>query len=95
MFSLDILVQGYPGRAVCHGGLGWSTIALLRGEGRTALLDVGAFGVRRELREQLAAHSVQPETLTDVILTHAHYDHAVNFVLFPNATVWIGDEELN
>ena len=95
MFSLDILVQGYPGRAVCHGGLGWSTIALLRGEGRTALLDVGAFGVRRELREQLAAHSVQPETVTDVILTHAHYDHAVNFVLFPNATVWIGDEELN
>lgn len=95
MFSLDILVQGYPGRAVCHGGLGWSTIALLRGQGRIALLDVGAFGVRRELREQLAAYGVQPEAVTDVILTHAHYDHAVNFVLFPNATVWIGDEELN
>jgi N-acyl homoserine lactone hydrolase len=32
--------------------------------------------------------------VTDVILTHAHYDQAVNFTLFPNATVWIGDEEL-
>jgi N-acyl homoserine lactone hydrolase len=30
-----------------------------------------------------------------VVLTHAHYDHAVNFTLFPNATVWIGREELS
>lgn len=95
MYSLDILIQGFPGRAVCHGGLGWSTIALLRGHGRTALLDVGAFGVRRELRKQLADHGVSPDTVTDVILTHAHYDHAVNFTLFPNATVSIGDEELS
>jgi glyoxylase-like metal-dependent hydrolase (beta-lactamase superfamily II) len=94
MFKLDILVQGFPGRAVCHGGLGWSTISLLRGAGRVALLDVGAFGVRRELRAQLTAHGVSPEDVTDVILTHAHYDHAVNFVLFPNARVWIGDAEL-
>ncbi len=94
MYSLDILIQGYPGRAVCHGGLGWSTIALLRGRGRIALLDVGAFGVRRELRKQLAEHGVSPDAVTDVILTHAHYDHAVNFTLFPNAVVAIGDEEL-
>ena len=33
-FSIDILVQGFPGKTVCHGGLGWSTVALLRGEGR-------------------------------------------------------------
>lgn len=94
MYTLDILIQGFPGRAVCHGGLGWSTIALLRGHDRVALLDVGAFGVRRELRKQLADHGVQPDEVTDVILTHAHYDHAVNFTLFPNATVSIGDEEL-
>lgn len=94
MYSLDILIQGFPGRAVCHGGLGWSTIALMRGHQRIVLLDVGAFGVRRELRKQLAEHDVSPEAVTDVILTHAHYDHAINFTLFPNATVWIGDEEL-
>jgi len=95
MYSLDILIQGFPGRAVCHGGLGWSTIALIRGNGRIALLDVGAFGVGRELRAQLAEHGVSPEAVTDVILTHAHYDHAVNFTLFPNASVAIGDDELN
>ena len=32
MYKLDVLVQGYPGKSVCHGGLGWSTIALLRGQ---------------------------------------------------------------
>lgn len=95
MYSLDVLVQGFPGRAVCHGGLGWSTIALLRGQGRIALLDVGAFGIRRELRKQLAERGVEPEAVTDVILTHAHYDHAVNFTLFPNATISIGDHELS
>ncbi len=94
MYKLDLLIQGFPGRAVCHGGLGWSTVSLLRGHGRVALVDVGAFGVRRELAKQLQVQGVKPEDVTDVILTHAHYDHAVNFTLFPNATVWIGDEEL-
>ncbi|MEI2416296.1 MBL fold metallo-hydrolase [Orrella sp. JC864] len=91
---VDVLIQGYPGRAVCHGALGWSTIALLRGAGRTALIDVGAFGVRAPLLKQLRAHGVEPDQVTDVVLTHAHFDHAVNFTLFPRATVWIGQDEL-
>lgn len=94
MYRIDVLVQGFPGKSVCHGGLGWSTIALLRGEGRCILIDVGAFGVRKHLAKQLAAQGVRPEDVTDVVLTHAHYDHAVNFTLFPRATVWIGEEEL-
>lgn len=94
MYTLDVLVQGFPGKAVCHGGLGWSTVTLIRGGGRVVLLDVGAFGVRRELLKQLLARGVAPGDVTDVVLTHAHYDHAVNFTLFPTATVWIGDVEL-
>lgn len=94
MHTVDVLVQGFPGKAVCHGGLGWSTISLIRGPGRVMLLDVGAFGVRRTLQEQLARMGVAPDDVTDVVLTHAHYDHAVNFMLFPRATVWIGAAEL-
>ena len=30
-YEIDVLIQGFPGRMVCHGGLGWSTIALIRG----------------------------------------------------------------
>ncbi|MBB1626413.1 MBL fold metallo-hydrolase [Achromobacter sp. UMC71] len=94
MYQIDILIQGYPGRAVCHGGLGWSTSTLLRSAGRKILVDVGAFGVRHQLAKHLQACDVAPADITDVVLTHAHYDHAVNFTLFPNATVWIGQQEL-
>lgn len=94
MYQVDVLVQGFPGRAVCHGGLGWSTVTLLRGGGRTLLVDVGAFGVRKELAKQLRSQNVDPAAITDVVLSHAHYDHSVNFTLFPNAAVWIGAEEL-
>jgi N-acyl homoserine lactone hydrolase len=94
MYDVDVLVQGYPGKSLCHGGLGWSTIALLRGQDRTILIDVGAFGVRRELAKQFKSRNVRPEAVTDVVITHAHYDHSVNFTLFPNATVWIGAGEL-
>jgi N-acyl homoserine lactone hydrolase len=94
MYRIDVLVQGFPGRAVCHGGLGWSTIALLRSETRNILIDVGAFGIRKPLAKQLMAVGIAPADITDVVLTHAHYDHVINFVLFERATVWIGADEL-
>ncbi|MDO9384981.1 MAG: MBL fold metallo-hydrolase [Hyphomicrobiaceae bacterium] len=94
MYEVHVLVQGYPGRAICHGGLGWSTVTLLRGHGRIVLIDVGGYATRKEIAKQLDALSIAPDAVTDVILTHTHHDHAVNFVLFPKATVWIGDEEL-
>jgi glyoxylase-like metal-dependent hydrolase (beta-lactamase superfamily II) len=94
MYDVDVLIQGYPGRSLCHGGLGWSTTTLLRGGGRNILVDVGAFGVRHLLGQHLGRCGVAAADITDVVLTHAHYDHAVNFTLFPNAQVWIGEEEL-
>jgi glyoxylase-like metal-dependent hydrolase (beta-lactamase superfamily II) len=94
MYQVDVLVQGFPGKSVCHGGLGWSTITLLRGQGRNILIDVGAFGIRRELAKQLKAHGLAPNDITDVVLSHAHYDHSINFTLFPRANAWIGRAEL-
>ena len=94
MYKLDVLIQGYPGKSLCHGGLGWSTIALLRGGGRSVLIDVGAFAVRPEFARQLAAARCEPGSVTDVVLTHAHWDHSVNYTLFPNADIWIGRAEM-
>lgn len=94
MYRLDVLIQGYPGKSLCHGGLGWSTIALLRGQGRTILVDVGAFPVRPEFARQLAAAECPADSVTDIILTHAHWDHSVNYTLFPNAHIWIGRIEM-
>ncbi len=50
-YDIDIVIQGFPGKSVCHGGLGWSSVVLLRGHGRVALVDTGSFGMRRLLVE--------------------------------------------
>jgi N-acyl homoserine lactone hydrolase len=93
-YGVDALVQGFPGRATRHGALGWSGITLLRGDGRVVLVDAGGFGVRAPLAHALAERGVAPRDVTDVVLTHVHYDHAVNALLFPHATVWIGAADL-
>ncbi len=36
---------------------------------------------------------MQPEEATDVILTHAHWDHADGADLFPKAQIWIQKDE--
>ncbi|MFD8159578.1 MBL fold metallo-hydrolase [Streptomyces malaysiensis] len=89
------LVQGFPGRSTRHGGLGWSSVTLLRGADRTILVDCGSFGMRPLLARRLSEHGVDPPTVTDILLTHAHYDHAANYLLFPKARVHISSVELD
>ena len=93
-YEIDVLIQGFPGRMVCHGGLGWSTIALVRGHGHVALVDVGSFSMRKGLIEQLAKRGLEPQDVTEVILTHSHYDHSLNWILFRHAQIVIGAREL-
>lgn len=42
----------------------------------------------------LAKLGVSPEEISDIILTHVHWDHADGLPLFPNAQVWIQRAEL-
>ena len=94
-WTVESLQQGYPGKSKYHGGLGWSTIGLARGpEGRIAVLDTGGFGARRRLLTQLQAAGVAPEEVTDLLLTHLHYDHCLNWPMFPRATIHAGAAEL-
>lgn len=46
------------------------------------------------VRAALEAHSVSPEDVTDVILTHLHWDHTSNLGLFANARVHAQRAEL-
>jgi glyoxylase-like metal-dependent hydrolase (beta-lactamase superfamily II) len=94
-YDIDIIVHGFPGKSVCHGTLGFSTIALIRCGERRALVDVGSFGQRHLLLTQLAEHGLQPQDITDVLLTHSHYDHSINWLMFPDATIVIGRHELD
>jgi N-acyl homoserine lactone hydrolase len=79
---------------VCHGGLGWSTIALLRGYGHVAFVDVGSFSQRSLIQQSLESRGLTPADVTDVLLTHSHWDHSLNWVMFSKARIAIGTKEL-
>jgi glyoxylase-like metal-dependent hydrolase (beta-lactamase superfamily II) len=99
-FPVSGLVQGAAeGRKLDIAMMVW----LIRGNGRNVLVDSGFYRpqffkdwkVNDFVRPDLAVAraGVKPEEITDVILTHAHWDHADGADLFPKAQVWIQREE--
>src|SRR5215475_2927327 len=78
-------------------------IWLIRGGGHNILFDSGFhreqwfkfFTVTDFLRpdEVVKLAGVQPEEVTDIVISHAHWDHMGGIDLFPKATVWIQKEE--
>lgn len=76
---------------------------LIRGGGRTILFDSGFhreawlehFTLVDRVRPDVALREagVEPEAVTDVIISHAHWDHMGGIDLFPAADVWIQREE--
>lgn len=94
MYTLSTLIQGFPGRSPGQGNLGWSSVTLLARGRERYVVDTGSFGVRPVLLERLRALGVEPTDVTGVLLTHAHWDHMVNWTLFPRAQVVIGRREL-
>jgi glyoxylase-like metal-dependent hydrolase (beta-lactamase superfamily II) len=76
---------------------------LIVGGGRTIVVDTGfdrAVAARRgrdivqPVEDGLAALGATPETVTDVILTHLHWDHAGNNDLFPKHRYHVQDREM-
>ena len=82
---------------------------LIKGGGRTILVDVGynhkdygaalaeSFGVENWQPSSvvLTECDVKPEDVTDVFITHAHFDHMGGIEDFPNATFYIQERELS
>lgn len=76
---------------------------VIRGDGRYIVVDTGfspysssrrnrPYGIRPP--DALAMLQIDPEAVSDVILTHLHYDHAGNTDQFPNATFHLQESEL-
>jgi glyoxylase-like metal-dependent hydrolase (beta-lactamase superfamily II) len=80
-------------------------IWLVKGNGRNILVDSGfyrdqflkAWSVKDFVKpsEAVAQLGVKPEDITDVIITHMHWDHADGMDLFPRARIWIQKDEYN
>lgn len=76
---------------------------LIRDSERVFLLDTGftaAMAAQRKReylrspKEGLALLGVQAEAISQVLISHMHYDHAGTLADFPNATFHIQDEEM-
>src|SRR2546430_2233344 len=79
-------------------------IWVLKGnDGRIAIVDSGfhrdqyfeQFTVRDFIKpsEAIAPLGLKPEDVTDLLITHMHWDHAGGIDLFPAARVWIQKDE--
>lgn len=67
-------------------GVASSVSLVLDGEA-VIVVDPGMVRERSLVLDPLARHGVRPESVTHVVLTHHHPDHALNAALFPNAEV--------
>lgn len=103
-FPVNALVAGTdPSRKLSIA----MTVWLIRGHGRTILVDSGFyrpqffkdFKVDGFLKPSEAVAqsgitpAVKPEEITDVIITHMHWDHADGMDLFPHALIWLQKDE--
>jgi glyoxylase-like metal-dependent hydrolase (beta-lactamase superfamily II) len=79
-------------------------IWLVRGNGRNILVDAGFYRPQffkdwkvkdyTKPSDTLQRVGLKPEDITDVIISHLHWDHADGLDLFPNAKIWIQKDEL-
>lgn len=110
--SLDLLSNISPSEASeLQRGAGVSAPSsvhincyLVRGRGRTILIDSGAGGFRQwggRLKANLALAGVQPSDINTILLTHAHPDHVGGLLdssgeaVFPDAELVVHQHELS
>ncbi len=99
-FPVSELVQGAdPTHKLDIAMMVW----LVRGGGHTILVDSGFYhehyikewNVHDYVKpsEAIGRLGVKPENVTDVIISHMHWDHAGSIDLFPKARIWIQKDE--
>jgi glyoxylase-like metal-dependent hydrolase (beta-lactamase superfamily II) len=100
-FAVNQLVaKAEPARKLDIAMMVW----LVRGNGRNILVDAGFY--REQFFKQwhvtdfvkpsdaVKRAGVNSEDITDVIVTHMHWDHADGMDLFPKARIWLQKDEL-
>src|SRR5947209_707964 len=100
-FAVNGLVAGgEAGRKLDIAMLVW----LIRGNGKNILFDAGFY--REQFFKQwhvtdfmkpsdaVKRAGVAAEDITDVIISHMHWDHADGMDLFPKAKIWLQKDEL-
>jgi glyoxylase-like metal-dependent hydrolase (beta-lactamase superfamily II) len=81
MANVDIIFEGYVGDRVA------GTVSLVRDGDSVVVIDPGMVPDRSSILDPLAALGVEPDAVTDIVLSHHHPDHTMNIALFPNVKV--------
>ena len=100
-FAVNQLVAGAEaGRKLDIAMMVW----LVRGNGHTMLVDAGFYREQffrqwhvngfEKPSDAVKRAGVQPEEITDVIISHMHWDHADGMDLFGKARIWMQKDEL-
>jgi glyoxylase-like metal-dependent hydrolase (beta-lactamase superfamily II) len=102
-YNVASLVQGAdPKRKLDLAMTFW----VLKGaSGRTVLVDAGCYRPENIKRNDIADYirpdkaleklGIKPEEITDIVISHMHWDHADGADLFPKAQIWIQRDEYN
>ena len=99
-FPVDGLVAGAdPSRKMDIAMIFW----LVQGGGHNILVDSGFYRPQlfkgwsiadfRKPSDALSAAGLKPEDVTDIVISHMHWDHADGMDLFPKARIWIQRDE--
>ena len=101
-FPVSELVSGAdPSRKLDIAMMVW----LIRGNGHTVLVDSGFY--RDQFLKEWKVNGyvkpsivigelgLKPEDVTDVVISHMHWDHADGMDLFPKARIWIQKDEFH
>ena len=102
-------IKGFTKRSLVSGAPATDStdiammVWVVRGGGRTILVDAGFYREKfmRQWKpanyvkpsEAIAELGLKPGDVTDIIVSHIHWDHADGADLFPQATVWLQKDE--
>ena len=104
-FKLPIAYSAVGSTSKDSSGICYMIYLLKGNNGRTILVDAGftetpamynmhAFNYIRP-DSMLRKINIDPKDITDLIVTHPHWDHIDGIGLFPNAHIWIQKEDFN
>ncbi len=87
-----MLLEGKPFQTE-FGIVGYSSVTLIQVDGRNVLFDTGLKGCALQLKEALKEEGLSCEDITDVVISHMHFDHVGNVSLFQNAHFYVSKTE--
>jgi glyoxylase-like metal-dependent hydrolase (beta-lactamase superfamily II) len=79
-----------------RGSIGYASASLITTDDkRRILVDCAGYGDRTQLFDALRERGLGPDDIDGLVLTHLHFDHAINARFFRSAKVWVTKAEVD